>query len=146
MVFEGESRTILKQFANREVTWKEESTGLIFDATPFDVLSAEGDFNKEFQIVLATSIGDFFHLIGVPHDQMDISEKEKIYDEFGWTMDCYEGYEAGVIEFIVSEPKWLGGRMIFEIRPNIDPCSAFTVCNGCYNCDGEYKCENCLTL
>ena len=139
MYFEDGTRELLTQFANRKVKWYEKSTTLLFDAMPFDVVLAADEFEKRLQITCQVSIFDFFDAIPIDYTSL-LKDEGDLY--LGWNWDCFEGWDAPWIGFIIGhkfDEKL--GMFYFTISYETGPCPVFETCNGCYNDRGDYICE-----
>lgn len=142
MYYDGNTRDLLRKFANKKVTFVDDTTGLIFEAYPFDVVDAQSELNKQFAIVGQASLQDFFDLLQVDYKNLPMKEGKLGY---GWNYECFEGWDAPWIEFTVST-RHLYGRLMFNLVAGVNPCAVYEECMGCYSNDGYYTCDACLGL
>ncbi len=137
MYYERGTFELLSHFANEKVLFKELSSGIIFEATPFELARADFEFNKQFQIVGQATIADFLSYFGIETNGTEITK--------GWCFDCFDGWEAPIIDFTCKHTIE-DNKVIFTLEASIGPCAGFMDCMGCFSESGQYVCEGCGSL
>lgn len=109
------------------LTWEEQDTGIRFEATIMDIAAAMYGLNQYFSMGGEATLHDFFSYFSV--DYSKYPQPDYIFST-GWSMCCYEGYDAPWIDYDIGHHIEKDGSVIFEIRFIRSPCASMYECLG----------------